>query len=89
MDTKWLQNIEKWLNDQAEATRVTNETLNKLLAAFSAREVREHPAPPPLASLPLVTTPLKTLHPSRVNCKGNLTDLRRILHLSLAKGNPK
>jgi hypothetical protein len=23
------------------------------------------------------------------NCKGNLTDLRRILHLSLAKGNPK
>jgi hypothetical protein len=22
-------------------------------------------------------------------CKGNLTDLRRILHLSLAKGNPK
>jgi hypothetical protein len=24
-----------------------------------------------------------------VFCKGNLTDLRRILHLSLAKGNPK
>jgi hypothetical protein len=23
------------------------------------------------------------------DCKGNLTDLRRILHLSLAKGNPK
>jgi hypothetical protein len=23
------------------------------------------------------------------NCKGNLTDLGRILHLSLAKGNPK
>jgi hypothetical protein len=22
-------------------------------------------------------------------CKGNLTDLRRELHLSLAKGNPK
>jgi hypothetical protein len=22
-------------------------------------------------------------------CKGNLTDLRRILHSSLAKGNPK
>jgi hypothetical protein len=27
---------------------------------------------------------------SRIHwCKGNLTDLRRILHLSLAKGNPK
>jgi hypothetical protein len=25
----------------------------------------------------------------RTHCKGNLTDLRRILHLSLAKGNPK
>jgi hypothetical protein len=24
-----------------------------------------------------------------LHCKGNLTDLRRILHLSLAKGNPK
>jgi hypothetical protein len=36
MDAKRLQNIEKQLNDQAEATRVTNETLNKLLAAFSA-----------------------------------------------------
>jgi hypothetical protein len=23
------------------------------------------------------------------SCKGNLTDLRRELHLSLAKGNPK
>jgi hypothetical protein len=23
------------------------------------------------------------------HCKGNLTDLRRELHLSLAKGNPK
>jgi hypothetical protein len=26
---------------------------------------------------------------SYTSCKGNLTDLRRILHLSLAKGNPK
>jgi hypothetical protein len=26
---------------------------------------------------------------SSTDCKGNLTDLRRILHLSLAKGNPK
>jgi hypothetical protein len=36
MDAEWLRNIEKQLNDQAEATQVTNETLNKLLAAFSA-----------------------------------------------------
>jgi hypothetical protein len=35
MDAKWFQNIEKQLNDQAEATQATNEMLNKLLAAFS------------------------------------------------------
>jgi hypothetical protein len=29
------------------------------------------------------------LHSYTSNYKGNLTDLRRILHLSLAKGNPK
>jgi hypothetical protein len=28
-------------------------------------------------------------HKLYLQCKGNLTDLRRILHLSLAKGNPK
>jgi hypothetical protein len=66
MDTERLQNIEKQLNDQAEATRVTNETLNKLLAAFSAREAREHLTPPPPASPPPVTTPLKVSQPSRV-----------------------
>jgi hypothetical protein len=66
MDAERLQNIEKWLNDQAEATRVTNKTLNKLLAAFSTREVREHLTPPPPASLPPVTTPLKVSQPSRV-----------------------
>jgi hypothetical protein len=66
MDVERFQNIEKQLNDQAEATWATNETLNKLLAAFSAREAREHFAPPPPASLPPVTTPLKALQPSRV-----------------------
>jgi hypothetical protein len=29
------------------------------------------------------------VHGAIGKCKGNLTDLRRILHLSLAKGNPK
>jgi hypothetical protein len=41
-----------------------------------------------------VTFLSKTLNPVEQNykihdCKGNLTDLRRLLHLSLAKGNPK
>jgi hypothetical protein len=32
---------------------------------------------------------VERLHTVRTACKGNLTDLRRELHLSLAKGNPK
>jgi hypothetical protein len=32
---------------------------------------------------------LKLFSDSTADCKGNLTDLRRGLHLSLAKGNPK
>jgi hypothetical protein len=74
--------------------RAMNETLNKFLVVMANQEVARNVAPPPLASLPPVATPLKASQPSRVNpgapgCKGNLTDLRRILHLSLAKGNPK
>jgi hypothetical protein len=42
MDAERVQNIEKQLNDQAEATRATNEMLNELLAAFSTQEAREH-----------------------------------------------
>jgi hypothetical protein len=33
--------------------------------------------------------PPKALTDVGFGCKGNLTNLRRILHLSLAKGNPK
>jgi hypothetical protein len=33
--------------------------------------------------------PVTTQATTQDKCKGNLTDLRRILHLSLAKGNPK
>jgi hypothetical protein len=34
--------------------------------------------------------PVSSIYETRTmwNCKGNLTDLKRILHLSLAKGNP-
>jgi hypothetical protein len=32
---------------------------------------------------------LPLLEQGLLDCKGNLTDLRRELHLSLAKGNPK
>jgi hypothetical protein len=59
--------MEKRLNEQAEATRAMNETLNKFLAVMANQEVARNIAPPPLASPPPVATPLKALHPSRVN----------------------
>jgi hypothetical protein len=59
--------MEKRLNEQAEATRAMNKTLNKFLAVMANQEVARNVAPPPMASLPPVTTPLKASHSSRVN----------------------
>jgi hypothetical protein len=67
MDKERFQQMEKRLNEQAEATRAMNETLNKFLAVMAKQEVATNVTPPPLASPPPVTTPLKVLHPSRVN----------------------
>jgi hypothetical protein len=67
MDEERFQQMEKRLNEQAEASRAMNETLNKFLAVMANQEVARNVAPPPLASSPPVTTPLKVLHPSRVN----------------------
>jgi hypothetical protein len=44
-----------------------NETLNKFLAVMANQEVTRNITPPPPASLPPVTTPLKASHTSRVN----------------------
>jgi hypothetical protein len=44
-----------------------NKTLNKFLAVMANQEAARNVAPPPPASPPPVTTPLKALHPSRVN----------------------
>jgi hypothetical protein len=62
-----FQQMEKRLNEQAEATRAMNETLNKFLAVMANQEAARNAAPLPLASPPPVTTPLKASHPSRVN----------------------
>jgi hypothetical protein len=59
--------MEKRLNEQAEATRAMNETLNKFVAVMANQEVARNIAPPPPASPPPVTTPLKASQPSRVN----------------------
>jgi hypothetical protein len=67
MDEEWFQQMEKRLNEQAEATRAMNKTLNKFLAVMANQEVARNIAPPPPTSLPPVTTPLKASHPSRVN----------------------
>jgi hypothetical protein len=66
MDEERFQQMEKRLNEQAEATRAMNETLNKFIAIMGNQEEARNVAPPPLASPPPVTTPLKVSQPSRV-----------------------
>jgi hypothetical protein len=67
MDKERFQQIEKRLNEQPETTRAMNETLNKFLLVMANQEAARNIAPPPPASLPPVTTPLKASHTSRVN----------------------
>jgi hypothetical protein len=67
MDKERFQQMEKRLNEQAEATRTINETLNKFLVVMANQEAARNVTPPPPASPPPVTTPLKVSHPSRVN----------------------
>jgi hypothetical protein len=69
MEDKRFQQIEKRLNEQVEATRAMNETLNKfsiVMSNISNIEAAKSIAPPPPVSPPLVTTPLQASQPSRV-----------------------
>jgi hypothetical protein len=66
MDDKRFQKMEKRLNEQAEATRAMNETLNKFIAIMGNQEAARSVAPPPPVSPPLVITPLQASQPSRV-----------------------
>jgi hypothetical protein len=66
MDEERFQQMEKRLNEQAEATRAMNKTLNKFLAVMVNQEVARNVAPPPPVSPPRVTTPLQASQPSRV-----------------------
>jgi hypothetical protein len=67
MDEERFQQMEKRFNEQAEATRAMNKTLNKFLAVMANQEATRDVAPPPPASQPPVITPLKASHSSRVN----------------------
>jgi hypothetical protein len=66
MDEERFQQMEKRLNEQAEATRAMNETLNKFLAVMANQEAARNIVPPPPVPTPLVITPLQVLQPSRV-----------------------
>jgi hypothetical protein len=65
-DDKRFQQMEKRLNEQAEATRAMNKTLNKFITIMSNIEAAKVVTPPPLVSSLLVTTPLQVSQPSRV-----------------------
>jgi hypothetical protein len=67
MDEERFQQMEKRLNEQAEATHAMNKTLNKFLAVMANQESARNVTPPHPASPPPVTTPLKASQPSRVN----------------------
>jgi hypothetical protein len=66
MDNERFQQMEKRLNEQAEATRAMNETLNKFIAIMGNQEAARNITPPPPISPPFVTTTLQASHPSRV-----------------------
>jgi hypothetical protein len=66
MDEERFQQMEKRLNEQAEATQAMNKTLNKFIAIMGNQEAARNVAPPPPVSPPLVTTTLQASHPSRV-----------------------
>jgi hypothetical protein len=66
MDDERFQQMEGRLNEQAEATRALNETLNKFIAIMGNQEVERNIAPSPPVSTPLVITPMQALQPSRV-----------------------
>jgi hypothetical protein len=66
MDEERFQQMEKRLNEQAEATRAMNKTLNKFIAIMGNQEAARNVTLPPPASPPPVITPLKASQPSRV-----------------------
>jgi hypothetical protein len=81
---EWLQDMDKWNGNQRHAA--ANLTLGYVTTDVCS----------PDCCHPLWTTDrilnVSSLLCSPVQeseCKGNLTDLRRELYLSLAKGNPK
>jgi hypothetical protein len=47
MDDERFQQMEKRLNEQAEATRAMNETLNKFIAIMGNQEAARNVVPPP------------------------------------------
>jgi hypothetical protein len=66
MDEERFQQMEKTLNEQVEATRAMNKTLNKFIGIMGNQQAARHIAPPPPVSPPYITTTLQASQPSRV-----------------------
>jgi hypothetical protein len=58
MDDERVQQMEKRLNEQAEATQAMNETVIKCIAIMGNQEAARNVVPPPPVSPPFVTTTL-------------------------------
>jgi hypothetical protein len=66
MDKERFQQMEKRLNEQADATRAMNKTHNKCIVIMGNQGAARNVAPPPPVSPPHVTTTLQASQPSRV-----------------------
>jgi hypothetical protein len=71
--------MENRLNEQVEATRAMNETLNKFIVIMGNQEAARNITPPPPVPTPLVITPLQASQPSRVKpgVPSHLTEIER------------
>jgi hypothetical protein len=87
MDDERFQQMEKRLNEQAEATQAMNKTLNKFIAIMGNQEVARNIAPPPPVSPPFVTTTLQASQPSRVK-PGIPSNLMEIEHKDTPFSHP-
>jgi hypothetical protein len=66
MDKERFQQMEKRLNEQAEATRAMNERLNEFIAIMGNQEAARNVTPPPPVSPLIGATTLQVSQPSRV-----------------------
>jgi hypothetical protein len=91
MDEEQFQQMEKRLNEQAEATQAMNETLNKFLAVMANQEAARNVASPPPVSPPHVGNPLELnwaspVTSTEIECRDGFPHILQALYLANSIG---